>query len=93
MIDRSPATSKDFLGKRPTKYIHSRNIHRETIPDKNFENSPKIQFCEFIENSKRSQLQMSPGTHVPNFEALGAPKSKWQASTDRQTPTTTTHAP
>ena len=28
---------------------------------------------------------MSQGSHVPNFKALGAPKSKWQPHTHRQT--------
>ena len=32
-----------------------------------FKNSPKIEFCEFIENSKRSQLEMYPGTPASNI--------------------------
>ena len=34
---------------------------------------------------------MSQGSHVSNFKALGAPKSKWQAITHTQTDTTRTH--
>ena len=36
---------------------------------------------------------MYQGSHVPNFEALGVPKSKCQARTHTQTTTTTPHHP
>ena len=60
-------TSKTKPGKITNQTYAHANIHRESIPDTNFKNSPKIEFCEFIENSKRSQLQMSPGTPVSNI--------------------------
>ena len=39
------------------------------------------QFLKFLNFDSESQLQMSPGTPVPNFEALGKTQQVWQEAT------------
>ena len=47
----------------------------------------------FLRNLHKKSLQaMYQGSHVPNFEALGVPKSKCQTCTDRRTDTASSHS-